>query len=56
MFSRIFITLFAFISTLTSPLFAAENDDVLGRFRDWYAAAYTDGGRTICYMVSLPKA
>ena len=56
MFSRIFITLFAFISTLTSPLFAAENDDVLGRFRDWYAAAYKDGGRTICYMVSLPKA
>lgn len=33
---------------------AAEGDEALGRFRDWYAVAYTDGGQKICYMASQP--
>lgn len=33
---------------------AAEGDEILGRFRDWYAVAYEDQGRKICYMVSRP--
>lgn len=33
---------------------AAEGDELLGQFRDWYAVAYEDQGRMICYMVSRP--
>jgi hypothetical protein len=38
---------------MTAPM-AAEDDEALGRFRDWYAVAYVDGGKKICYMVTQP--
>ncbi len=56
MFSRKSVVLSVFSVFLVSPLCAADGDDALGRFRDWYAAAYEDGGRTICYMASRPTA
>lgn len=33
---------------------AAEDDEALGRFRDWYAVAYAEGEQRICYMASQP--
>lgn len=56
MFSRKSVVLSALSVFLVSPLCAADGDDALGRFRDWYAAAYEDGGRIICYMASRPTA
>ena len=40
---------------LLTPIFpaaAAEDDEALGRFRDWYAVAYVEGDNKICYMVT----
>lgn len=36
------------------PAVSAEDDEALGRFRDWYAVAYVEGGKKICYMVTQP--
>ena len=33
---------------------AAADDEALGRFRDWYAVAYVEDGKKICYMVTQP--
>jgi len=33
---------------------AAKDDEALGRFRDWYAVAYVESGKKICYMVTQP--
>ncbi len=38
---------------VTAPL-AAGDDEALGRFRDWYAVAYVQDGKKICYMVTQP--
>ncbi len=34
---------------------ARAADEVLGEFRDWFAVAYDDGGKKVCYAVSKPK-
>lgn len=34
---------------------AAEPDEVLGQFKDWFSVAFTEGGQKTCYMVSEPK-
>jgi hypothetical protein len=45
----------ALILTLIPCLtLAAEDDEALGRFRDWYAVAYAEGEQRICYMASQP--
>lgn len=44
--------LFALIP-ITDAL-AAADDEALGRFRDWYAVAYVENGKKICYMVTQP--
>lgn len=38
----------------TTGSYAAEDDEALGRFRDWYAVAYVENGKKICYMVTQP--
>ena len=35
---------------------AADNTEWLGGFKDWDAAAYIDGERSGCYIVSKPKS
>ncbi len=35
---------------------AGQEDDALGRFRDWYAATFVENGARICYIVSQPKS
>jgi len=34
---------------------SAQQDEALGRFRDWVAVSYVENGQRICYMVSQPK-
>ena len=41
---------------LPMPALAADDDDAIGRFRDWYAAAFQEGDRRVCYMVAQPTA
>ena len=44
------------VMLLPLPALAADEDDALGRFRDWYAAAFQEDGQRICYMVAQPTA
>ncbi len=37
-----------------ADVMAATDDEALGRFRDWYAVAYVENDRKICYMVTQP--
>ncbi len=48
----LFATLLVLVP-ITGPM-AAEDDEALGRFRDWYAVAYVESGKKICYMVTQP--
>jgi len=48
----LFATLLVLIPMAVS--IAAEDDEALGRFRDWYAVAYVENGKKICYMVTQP--
>lgn len=52
---KITATLAAIAAAVLSvvPAWAQENE-ALGRYRDWYAVAYVEADRKICYMVSQP--
>ena len=39
---------------LLLPAAVAQEDESLGRFRDWYAATFVEDGARVCYMVSKP--
>ena len=47
---------FACLVLLLPAARAAEGDEILGQFRDWYAVAYDEQGTKICYMVSRPTS
>jgi hypothetical protein len=47
-----FATFLVFVPMMAA--IAANDDEALGRFRDWYAVAYVEGGKKICYMVTQP--
>ena len=51
-FAAVIVTLSA--AMLCTVPATAQKDEALGRFRDWYAVAYVEGGQKICYMVSQP--
>jgi hypothetical protein len=55
MIARLLILSLATLALVPAPAQAAEGDEILGQFRDWYAVAYEEQGKKICYMVSRPK-